>query len=138
LSQLFSIYHISILLSDILDDNSQTVISAHTTDHSRTPSPQKSIVPSISITPPKTNTNLLSPTTAQSPVYSFLSNNPPPSDTKKTLPIQKTPSSSLNMFAPKPFRSTASINVDTQNNHESVRIHLLFSKHFLFSYKFRK
>ncbi len=142
MSQLFSIYHISILLSDILDDNSQTVISAHTTDRSRTPSPQKSIsttiVPSISITPPKTNTNLLSPTTAQSPVYSFLSNNPPPSDTTKTLPIQKTPSSSLNMFAPKPFRSTASINVDTQNNHESVRIHLLFSKHFLFSYKFRK
>jgi len=125
LFQLFSIYHISILLSDILDDNSQTVVSAPTTDHSRTPSPQKSIsttiVPSISITPPKTNTN------AQSPVYSFLSNNPPPSDTIKPLPIQQIPSSSLNMFAPKPFRSTTSINIDTQNNHESVRIDLLFS-----------
>jgi hypothetical protein len=44
----------------------------------------------------------------QSPIYSSLS----PYDPTKNLQ----PSSSLNIFTPKPFRS----NVDTQNNQESV------------------
>ncbi len=101
-----------ILLSDVPDDNSQTVISAPTTDHSCTPSPQKTVT---------INT--------QSPVYSHL---PPPSP-----PSHPTPSS-LNIFTPKPFRSTASINVDSQNNHEPVRLHSLRLKLFLSSHRSRR
>jgi hypothetical protein len=44
------------------------------------------------------------------------------------IPVQQTPALSLNMFAPKPFRSTASINLDTQNNNETVRFSLLITK----------
>jgi hypothetical protein len=54
------------------------------------------------------------PTNIQSPIYSILPHtSPPPPDTKKP----QTPSSSLNIFAPKPFRSTP---IDTQNNPEPV------------------
>ena len=77
--------------SDLLDDNSQTVVSAHTTDHSRTPSPQKSI-----------------PSNAQSTVI------------KSPSPVQQ---SSLNIFAPKPYRST----IDLPTSQEQVGIsYLLF------------
>jgi hypothetical protein len=92
-------------LSDIIDDNSQTVTSGITTDHSRTPSPQKAIstttVPPIPIT-----------TNAESPIHK-----------PKTPPIQQTPISSLPMGVPKPFRS---------NNHESVG-HIYFFFSYLFN-----
>jgi hypothetical protein len=101
----------SFFLSDTLDDNSQTVV---TTDHSRTPSPQKPIsTPTISMTK---NTQL--------PIYSCI----PSSDPTKAPPIQPTPTSSLNIFAPKPFRS----NIDPPNNPESVGIHFLSSLNSFF------
>jgi hypothetical protein len=61
------------------------------------------------------------PNTSQSPVYTYLSHTPSPSDAPKTIPVQQ-PSSSLNIFAPKPFRSPISINHDIENNSEPVRI----------------
>ncbi|CAF2999656.1 unnamed protein product [Rotaria sp. Silwood2] len=123
---------------DIVDDNSQTV----TIEYSRTPSPQKPLsnlqsntsVPPISAT--TTSTILVSSTTSpnvQSPVYTFLpcTTPPPPppltssssistSDTIPNVPIHQIPSSSLNIFAPKPFRSTASINLDSPKNNDTT------------------
>ncbi len=106
-----------------MDDNSQTVTAGFTTDHSRTPSPQKAtpfttVSPSVSVP-----TTASSATDTQLPVYKFLPYAPPRTDPLKNNSAQQIPiSSSLNMFAPKPFRSTAAINLDTQNNHESVGI----------------
>ncbi|CAF3086261.1 unnamed protein product [Rotaria sp. Silwood2] len=108
---------------DVVDDHSQTITAGPTTDHSRTPSPQKVIstttVSPISITAPKTNIMPLSTTNVQSSVSTSLPYTSLPSDTTKTVPIQQIPTSSLNIFAPKPFRSTTSTNLDTNNNHES-------------------
>ncbi|CAF1002928.1 unnamed protein product [Rotaria sordida] len=120
---------------DIVDDNSQTV----TIEYSRTPSPQKplsNLQSNTSVTPistaTTTSTILVSSTTpsnVQSPVYTFLPGTPPlpptssssisTSDTIPNVPIHQIPSSSLNIFAPKPFRSTASINIDTPKNNET-------------------
>ena len=104
-----SIVTVSILFSlilfcvDIVDDSSQ----AHTTQHSRTPSPQKPMPSSTSMT--KTTT------TTQSPVYTFLPYTPPSSTTVN----QPSASASLNIVAPKPFRST---NLDSSNSPDTVRI----------------
>lgn len=87
--------------TDLLDDNSQTVISAPTTDHSRTPSPHKPIY--TTPTP-----SMSSPTHAQS---------------LKSPPVPPRPSSSLNIFTPKPYRSSN----DISNSHESVGLLSLFS-----------
>jgi hypothetical protein len=103
-------------LLDVFDDNSQTVTAGPSTERSRTPSPQKATVPPVSI-PTKTN---ITPSNDQSSVYTFLPYTPSPSNSTNTIPVNQT--SSLNIFAPKPFRSTASINLDTSNNHETVRI----------------
>ena len=86
---------------DIVDDPSQA-----TTQHSRTPSPQKAMPSSTS--PPKT-------TSTQSPVYTFLPYTPPSS-----VPLNNpsSMSTSLNIFAPKPFRST---NLDALNSSDTVR-----------------
>ncbi|CAF1147905.1 unnamed protein product [Adineta steineri] len=102
---------------DTIDDNSQTVTNGFTTDHSRTPSPPKhisttTISPNIPV--PKTN-----PTPNNlSPVYTFLPYTP--SDSIKVNTVQQPiPTSPINILAPKPYRSTASINLDPQNNHDS-------------------
>jgi len=111
-----------------MDDNSQTVTGGFTTDHSRTPSPQKAtsfttVSPSVSVPTTKINTTASSTTDTQLPVYKFLPYAPPRTDPLKHNSAQQIPiSSSLNMFAPKPFRSTASINLETQNSNEKVRI----------------
>jgi hypothetical protein len=111
-----------------MDDNSQTVTAGFTTDHSRTPSPQKStpfttVSPSVSVPTTKINTTASSTTDTQLPVYKFLPYAPPRTDPLKHNSAQQIPiSSSLNMFAPKPFRSSAAINLDTQNNPEMVGI----------------
>ncbi|CAF4783778.1 unnamed protein product [Rotaria sp. Silwood1] len=110
---------------DVVDDYSQTMIIGRTIDHSRTPSPQKIIstptVPSISVTAPKTNIMPLATTNVQSSVSTSLPYTS--SDITKTIPIQQTPTSSLNIFAPKPFRSTISTNLDTKINHEPKMNH---------------
>lgn len=94
-----SIVTVSVLFCvDIVDDPSQ----AHTTQHSRTPSPQKPMPSSTSMT--KTTT-----TASQSPVYTFLPYTPPSSTTIN----QPSASTSLNIFAPKPFRSTNLDSPDT-------------------------
>lgn len=67
------------------------------------------------------------PPNVQSPIYTFLPFNPPPStippsDSTVNILVQQTPAPTLNIFAPKPFRSTASINLETQNNNEKVGI----------------
>lgn len=136
-------------LLDIADDNSQTV----TLQHSRTPSPQKpvsnlqsntvSVSPISTTTTTTTSTIRLSstiPTNTQSPVYTFLPGTTPPpipsissSNSKSesnspTTSIQQVPStasSTLNIFAPKPFRSTASINLDAPKSNETVRLFFL-------------
>ena len=72
-----------------------------TGQHSRTPSPQKVIPSPVSVA---TTAKATSP----SPVYTF-------------LPYTPLPSVPLNIFAPKPFRSIASINLDTSEQHEPVR-----------------
>lgn len=70
-------------------------------DHSRTPSPQKTpIVQTSSLPTPKLN-----------PM-------PSPVSSSSTTPTQQVPTSSLNIFAPKPFRSTTQ---DTKSNNDSVR-----------------
>lgn len=74
---------------DTTDDNSQTVVSAPTTDHSRTPSPQKHL-------------------TSQIPIYEVVA---PYAEPVKN---QSAPSSSVNIFAPKPYRS----NNEPVNHHE--------------------
>lgn len=95
-------YSLFVPCTDLLDENSQTVISAPTTDHSRTPSPLKSIY--TTPTP-----SMSSPTHAQS---------------TKSPPVPPRPSSSLNIFAPKPYRSSN----DISNSQESVGYSLcLFS-----------
>ncbi|CAF0960643.1 unnamed protein product [Adineta steineri] len=102
---------------DTIDDNSQTVTNGFTTDHSRTPSPPKhisttTISPNISV--PKTN----STPNNLSPVYTFLPYTP--SDSIKVNTVQQPiPTSPINILTPKPYRSTASINLDPQNNHDS-------------------
>mgnify|MGYP002388375683 FL=1 len=78
---------------DTTDDNSQTVVSVPTTDHSRTPSPQKPVI-------------------SQSPIYEVVSHYTEPVKT------QSTPSPSVNIFAPKPYRS----NNESANHQESVGI----------------
>ncbi|CAF3575548.1 unnamed protein product [Rotaria sp. Silwood1] len=123
---------------DIIDDNSQTV----TIEHSRTPSPQKpvsNLQSNISVPPISTTTSTIivsstTPSNVQSPVYTFLPSTAPPpppppppttssistSDTISNIPIQQISSSPLNIFAPKPFRSTASINLDSPRNNETT------------------
>ncbi|CAF1487096.1 unnamed protein product [Adineta steineri] len=102
---------------DTIDDNSQTVTNGFPTDHSRTPSPPKhisttTISPNIPV--PKTN----STPNNLSPVYTFLPYTP--SDSIKVNTVQQPiPTSPINILAPKPYRSTASINLDPQNNHDS-------------------
>jgi hypothetical protein len=123
------------LFLDVIDDTSQTVTTAPTTQHSRTPSPQKPLsnsysnisAPPISTTASTIRVSSITPPNVQSPVYTFLPyTSPPPSislsEPTTNIPVQQTPTPSLNIFAPKPFRSTASINLDTQNNNEKVRI----------------
>jgi hypothetical protein len=141
----FSINRFKFLFfSDAIDDTSQTVTTGPTTEHSRTPSPQKPLSNSYSNTPPppisKTTSTIrvssITPPNVQSPVYTFLPYTPPPSniptsDTTTNIPVQQTPAPSLNIFAPKPFRSTASINLETQNSNEKVRIFFLFSVIYL-------
>jgi hypothetical protein len=116
---------------DVVDDTSQTVTTGPTTEHSRTPSPQKPLsnlhsnLPASSIS--TTSTISVSSATLpniQSPVYTFLPYTPPPSsDAPIDIPVNQTPAPSLNIFAPKPFRSTASINLDTPNNNEKNLTH---------------
>lgn len=134
-------------LLDIADDNSQTV----TLQHSRTPSPQKPVSNlqsnTVSVSPISTTTTTSTirlsstiPTNTQSPVYTFLPGTTPPpipsissSNSKSesnspTTSIQQVPStasSTLNIFAPKPFRSTASINLDAPKSNETVRLFFL-------------
>ncbi|CAF5225798.1 unnamed protein product, partial [Rotaria magnacalcarata] len=122
------------------DDNSQTI----TIQHSRTPSPQKSISnlqSNISVSPitttaaaatTTTSTILVSstvPSNIQSPVYTFLPAMSPSqpsynstSDAISNAPVHQIPSTPLNIFAPKPFRSTASINLDAPKTNETVRL----------------
>jgi len=126
------------LFLDVIDDTSQTVTTAPTTQHSRTPSPQKPLsnsysntsAPPISTTTSTIRVSSITPPNVQSPVYTFLPYTSPPSsislsEPTTNIPVQQTPTPSLNIFAPKPFRSTASINLDTQNNNEKVRIFFL-------------
>jgi hypothetical protein len=74
----------------------------------------------------------ITPPNVQSPVYTFLPySSPSSSESTTNIPVQQTPAPTLNMFAPKPFRSTASITLDTQNNTnnnntEKVRFFNLF------------
>ncbi|CAF0995484.1 unnamed protein product [Adineta ricciae] len=112
---------------DLIDDNSQTVSTGFTTDHSRTPSPQKSTLTTAISPPIYTSVNKTSPNpspTAKplSPVYTFLRYEPSSTEPKH-IPTSVQPpvssTASLNIFAPKPFRSTASINFDTPSNQES-------------------
>ncbi|CAF3822953.1 unnamed protein product [Rotaria magnacalcarata] len=125
---------------DVVDDNSQTI----TIQHSRTPSPQKSISnlqSNISVSPitttaaaaaaatTTTSTILVSstvPSNIQSPVYTFLPAMSPSqpsynstSDAISNAPVHQIPSTPLNIFAPKPFRSTASINLDAPKTNET-------------------
>ncbi|CAM4810609.1 unnamed protein product [Rotaria magnacalcarata] len=98
-------------LEDVVDDQSQTITAGPTTDHSRTPSPQKITspltLPSYSVATPKTNSSI------SSPVSSYVQFNPiSSSDTTKMSPLQQIPASSLNIFTPKPFRSTNSTNTN--------------------------
>ncbi|UJR15435.1 hypothetical protein I4U23_002378 [Adineta vaga] len=110
---------------DIIDDNSQTVSTGFTTDHSRTPSPQKPLLTTRTTSPPiytpitKTNTTPSPTGKPLSPVYTFLPYDSSSTDINESPSVQPAVSSSLNIFAPKPFRSTASINLDTQNSQES-------------------
>ena len=119
----------SFFFSDLIDDNSQTATIGHTTDHSRTPSPQKAIF----TTTTKPNTTSSAVTNAQSPVHTSSPYTPPPSATTKNIPAQQTSIPSSNISVPKPFRSTTSIAPDTQNNHESVSILFLFPEKILLS-----
>ncbi|CAF4019918.1 unnamed protein product [Rotaria magnacalcarata] len=125
---------------DVVDDNSQTI----TIQHSRTPSPQKSISnlqSNISVSPITTTTAAAAATTTtstilvsstvpsniQSPVYTFLPAMSPSqpsynstSDAISNAPVHQIPSTPLNIFAPKPFRSTASINLDAPKTNETT------------------
>ncbi|CAM2724841.1 unnamed protein product [Rotaria socialis] len=96
---------------DVADDQSQTITTGPTTDHSRTPSPQKITspltLPSYSVATPKIKSSI------PSPVSSYIQFNPiSSSDTTKVSPLQQIPTSSLNIFTPKPFRSTNSTNTN--------------------------
>jgi hypothetical protein len=141
-SFLLNLSTLNLFFLDAVDDTSQTVTTGPTTEHSRTPSPQKPISNTYSNTPAPTSISAttsnirvssMTPPNVQSPVYTFLPYTPPPSssiptaNTTTNIPVQQTPAPSLNIFAPKPFRSTASINLETQNNNEKVRIFLLLS-----------
>ncbi|CAF4614372.1 unnamed protein product [Rotaria socialis] len=124
---------------DVVDDNSQTV----TIQHSRTPSPQKSISnlqSNISVSPiattatttttTTTSTILVSstvPSNIQSPVYTFLPAMSPSqpsytstSDAIFNAPVHQITPTPLNIFAPKPFRSTASINLDAPKTNDTT------------------
>jgi hypothetical protein len=113
---------------DTVEDTSQTVTTGPTTEHSRTPSPQKPLSnpPASSISTTSTiRVSSTTPPNVQSPVYTFLPYTPPPSsnptaDKPIDIPVNQTPAPSLNIFAPKPFRSTASISLDTPNNNEKT------------------
>ena len=138
---------IVIKVLDVIDDNSQTVTVGPATDHSRTPSPQKMFTLSQSNPPAppvstSSNTNHLSNTMSttaskeQAPVYTFLPSAsiappprpvppPPPPPSINNIPIQPSttlPSTaaSLTIFAPKPFRSSTSLNLDSNNQSEFV------------------
>ncbi|CAF3143740.1 unnamed protein product [Rotaria socialis] len=127
---------------DVVDDNSQTV----TIQHSRTPSPQKSISnlqSNISVSPiattatttttTTTSTILVSstvPSNIQSPVYTFLPAMSPSqpsytstSDAIFNAPVHQITPTPLNIFAPKPFRSTASINLDAPKTNDTNLTH---------------
>jgi hypothetical protein len=110
---------------DGVDDTSQTVTTGPATEHSRTPSPQKPLSNPLVSSAATTSTILISsstPPNVQSPVYTFLPYTPPASsDAPIDTTTNQTPAPSLNIFGPKPFRSTASINLDTSANNEKVR-----------------
>ena len=67
------------------------------------------------------------PPNGRSPVYTFLPSTPSrlpsnsPSDTITNVSVHQTSSPSLSIFAPKPFRSTASISLETSKANETVR-----------------
>jgi hypothetical protein len=124
---------------DITDDKSQTVSTVSKIEHSRTPSPQKPLsnshlnTPTSLIATSTSSTILRSSTTPpniQSPVYTFLPYTPPSSssnptfDTTTNIPVHQTSTQSVNIYAPKPFRSTASINLDAHHTNETVRFSL--------------
>ena len=126
-SSIYSLRKINFL--DGVDDTSQTVTTGPATEHSRTPSPQKPLS-NLHTNPPvssaaTTSTIRISsstPPNVQSPVYTFLPYTPPASsDAPIDTAANQTPAPSLNIFGPKPFRSTASINLDTPANNEKVR-----------------
>jgi len=130
---------------EILDDNSQTVTTGPPTEHSRTPSPQKTVFP-----PSINTTSSVRPSHEPSPVYTCLPyppSPPPPPPPPPSAPVtsttvslssstnavvhQPTPStsmstptttSSLNIFTPKPFRPATSINLDPSNTNETRKI----------------
>jgi len=58
------------------------------------------------------------PTNVQSPVYTFLPYAPSPVE----KPTTQTSTTSLNIFAPKPFRPASATNQQTSNNLEKVCI----------------
>lgn len=103
------------------------------TEHSRTPSPQKP--PSNTYAnssapppppPPVTSSSTIcvsssTPPNVQSPVYTFLPYTPSSSNAPLEKSSSQTATASLNIFAPKPFRSTASVNLETQHSMEKVR-----------------
>ena len=100
------------------------------TDRSQTSSPQRIIptttVQSDTVTTTKTDTTPLSVADTQSRIHPSLASTPSPSDMAKNIPLHQIPTSSLNIFSPKPFRLTTSINSNTKDNHESVRNLLSF------------
>ncbi|CAF1016564.1 unnamed protein product [Adineta ricciae] len=111
---------------EVVDDNSQTITAGQATEHSRTPSPQKlasnsqPITSAVSPSPTITRTIPVSvtiPSNAHPPIYTFVPYNPPP----LCYPTpDSTLNTSMNMFGPKPFRSTASINLENQTSNEST------------------
>lgn len=139
-NEVFFLFFSSIIILDTAVDNIPTTKQTVTIEHNRTPSPPKP-VPSSSINPvtPSISTSssirvssTTPPNVVQSPVYTFLPYSPlQPSISTTDTPIdasaQPVSTPPLNIFAPKPFRSTASINLDTPNSNEKVR----YSPHFL-------
>lgn len=122
---------LTFLISDPVDENSQTVTTGPPTEHSRTPSPQKTVPPSSSSS--STTTTVLRTSHEPSPVYTCLPCPPAPpakvslSPSTDAIVHQPTPAtptttSSLNIFTPKPFRPATSINLDPSNTTETVRI----------------
>lgn len=131
-SHILTLFHFEFDLLDFADDTTTTTQTV-TTGHSRTPSPQKPVsstytnspAPSISTTTSSIRVSSATPPNVQSPVYTFLPyttspSSAPTSDSPIDVPGHQLATPPLNMFAPKPFRSTASINLDTPNSNEKV------------------